>query len=104
MFAIFGQLCHLIPSFVVRWVGGWIECLENLSQEMKLIWWAVHSEHLFVWGKNKSELRRTTRRPMSIGGLLEATEKRNNEESRTKDFEEKRRKKGVKGSVPQQRK
>lgn len=59
---------------------------------------------LICMGQNKSELRRTTRRPMSIGGLLEATEKRNNEESRTKDFEGKRRKKGVKGSVPQQRK
>lgn len=43
MSAISGQSHSLFCS---REVGGLVELLEDLSQIMKLLWWAVHLEQL----------------------------------------------------------
>lgn len=61
MSAISGQPDSLFCS---REVGGLVDFLEELSQIMKLLWWAFLLEQLD--GQNKSKLRRKASMPMSI--------------------------------------
>lgn len=62
MFAISGQLCHPIPSFVVvGWKNGRVPRGFEPGNEAGLVSCLVNSQ----MGRNRAELRKQARNPMS---------------------------------------